>query len=284
MPTLWSRSEKGLLLAVAGLFLMALFGPFVPQPAHSHDFADQRLLAGIPCALDVLSNLPFALAGMIGLRALRRLAPVPAGAAQWAQPGPLHPSRRRPGFAVEEVQRAAAFTFFAGLLLTAAASAAYHLAPGDTGLALDRAAMAVDFAGLLGVFVAGRVSARAGAIFGAALLVLAPLGVGVWHHTGNVLPWAVVQFGGMALLLALLATTQAGPGAWPVRWLLTIGLYAAAKLFEVADHAVFAATGELLSGHTVKHVVAALAAWPLIAAVADQAQRQNGRQPAGLVA
>jgi hypothetical protein len=99
-------------------------------------------------------------------------------------------------------------------------------------------------------------------------------------HTGNVLPWALVQFGGIALLLLVLATGKPLPGALPVRWSLVLLAYAVAKLFEANDHAIYDATGQLFSGHTLKHVVAAFAAWPVIAAVAARSERQNGRQAA----
>lgn len=255
-------AEAGLLAACAALLLVALFAPHLAQPAHAHDFADQRTLWGLPCALDVLSNLPFALAGALGWVFLAR---VPPGA-------------------IDRTQRACAGLFFTGLLLTAAGSAWYHLAPDDAGLAIDRAAMAVAFAGLLALLAATRVSARAGATLAVVLLVLAPLSVLAWYRTGNVLPWAVVQFGGMALLLGVLATTRPPASALPVRWSLVLFAYAAAKLLEVNDHAIFVGSGELLSGHTLKHAVAALAAWPVIAAVAARTDRQNGRQQAPQVA
>jgi hypothetical protein len=44
---------------------------------------------------------------------------------------------------------------------------------------------------------------------------------------------------------------------------------------EVNDHAVLAASGELLSGHTLKHVAAAFAALPVLAGLAPLAGRQN---------
>jgi hypothetical protein len=46
------------------------------------------------------------------------------------------------------------------------------------------------------------------------------------------------------------------------------------------DHAIHAATGQLCSGHTLKHLIAALAAAPVIAAAARRAARQNGRNRA----
>lgn len=251
-----TRNEAWLLAACLLLAALALFGPAIAQPPGAHDFADQRTLWGIPRALDVLSNLPFALAGAWGLWRLRAL---PAG----------------PSFAA---QRTCAALFFGGLLLTALVSAGYHLAPDDLGLAFDRAGMSVAFAGLLGLLVATRVSDRAGLALAGALLVLGPASVLAWLLTGNVLGWAVVQFGGMALLLLTLAFGQQRPGALHVRWSLVLLAYAIAKLLEVNDAAILQASGELLSGHTLKHVVAAFAAAPVLAALHAQAQRQNGRQ------
>ena len=40
--------------------------PAIPQPAEYHDFADQRGLAGIPHFWNVVSNLPFAIIGLVG--------------------------------------------------------------------------------------------------------------------------------------------------------------------------------------------------------------------------
>jgi hypothetical protein len=139
--------------------------------------------------------------------------------------------------------------------------------------------MSVAFAGLLGLLAAGRVGSRAGGFLGGAVLVLAPLAVLAWLRTGNVVPWAVVQFGGIALVLLVLAATRPLPGAWTVRWSLVLAAYALAKAFELGDHAVFHATGELLSGHTLKHVAAAFAAWPVIGALAPRGRPQNPRVP-----
>ena len=55
-----------LLVAILGLLALALFGPLVTQPTDQHVFADQRMWQSIPFALDVLSNLSFALWGLAG--------------------------------------------------------------------------------------------------------------------------------------------------------------------------------------------------------------------------
>lgn len=250
-----TRHESILLAACALLAALACFGPALANPPDPHAFADQRTLWGIPHALDVLSNVPFALAGTWGLLLLRRA----------------------PGGAVDAAQRACAALFFAGLLLTAACSGWYHLAPDDAGLAIDRIGMSIAFAGTLGLAVAGRVSDRAGLALAGAVALLGPVSVLAWLQAGNVLPWAVVQFGGITVLLFALAVGRESMGAWPVRWSLVLFAYAVAKLFEANDDAILQATGQLLSGHTLKHVAAAFAAAPVLAVLAARARRQNGR-------
>lgn len=220
-----SRAEAGLLLGMAALLALALFGPVLPASAHQHTLADQRALWGIPCALDVLSNLPFAIAGLWGLVALRRVAP-----------GML-----------DAPSRALASLFFAGLVCTAAGSALYHWQPQDAGLLWDRLGMVLPFAGLLGLAGASRVSARAGAAAAGTVLLAGPLAVLWWSHSGNLLPWAVVQLGGMLVVLAL-ACLPRRDGALALHLGAVMALYALAKLFEAADHAVFEATGQAVSG------------------------------------
>lgn len=253
MPLSLTRAETLLFVAIAALALLAGFAPPLAQAPHFHDFADQRGWLGIPCALDVLSNLPFALFGAWGLHVLGR---VPAAA--------LNPP-----------QRQLAALFFAGLVLTTFASGWYHWAPHDAGLAVDRLGMTVAFAGLLGLGVASHVSARAGQCFAWAVLLGGPLSIWVWLHSGNLLPWALLQGGGMVLLVVL-AVLKPLPGALAARWAAVIGVYIVAKLCEQADHAIYQATGEVVSGHSLKHLVAAFAAWPVISAL--HALGQNAHQ------
>lgn len=251
-----SRAEKILFAFCAALLAMAAFGPPLAQPAHFHDFADQRAWLGLPCALDVLSNLPFAVGGVWGLIWLRRVPTEAIGAAE----------------------RQMATLFFAGLLFTAAGSGYYHWQPDNTGLAIDRSGMLVAFAGLLGLAAAGRVSERAGRWLAAGVLLFGAMGVVVWLWSGNLLPWAVLQAGGMVLVLWL-AASPSRQGALAMRWVWVIAIYALAKLLELADDPVFEATGGLVSGHTLKHLVASLAAWPVIAAVGHTLAGAKAAQP-----
>ncbi|MGI9217164.1 MAG: hypothetical protein ACR2JA_09235 [Hydrogenophaga sp.] len=217
--------------------------------AHGHPFVDARVLWSIPNAMDVLSNAPLSLAGLLGLLALR--------------------GRGLPG-----ATRAALVVFFTGLLVTGFGSALYHWSPDAAGLVADRLGMAVTFAGALALAVAERVGqAPARPVLVVAFMV-AVLSAALPYTHGNVLPWAVVQFGGVALI-AWAALQAPAPGAIGVHLGALIAWYALAKALELGDAAVFHATSGWISGHSLKHLGAALAAWPVLAALLAQPLRQN---------
>ena len=238
------KEELMLVAVVLGLLALAVFGQGITQPAQQHAFADQRAWAGVPFAMDVLSNLSFAAWGFVGMMC-------------------LHGLFKRIRINTEHVL---ASLFFAGLVLTAAASSWYHLQPDDAGLAIDRLGMVVAFAGLLGLAVAGRISHKAGACMAVAVLLLGPVSVWFWLTSGNVLPWLVIQFGGMGLMVWM-AAIKPLPGALAVRWGVVVTVYAIAKLLELADHQVYEMTRHAVSGHSLKHMVASFAAWPVMTAV-----------------
>ncbi len=236
--------EMGLLLACLALLALGAWGPSIAQPSHYHAFADQRALFGVPNMMDVLSNLAFAGFGLVGAWRIRRL----------------------PQGAISPVQRSLADLFFAGLLMTALCSAWYHVEPQDLGLAVDRCGMAIAFAGLLGLAAATRVSDRAGQWLTLAVLVCGAWSIWTWSTSANVLPWAVLQYGGIVLMLGL-GSLSPRDGALPVSWTTVILVYALAKVLEQTDEQVYHLTGELVSGHTLKHIVASCAALPVLFAM-----------------
>lgn len=252
-PNLSSR-ETTLLIAALGLAVLASWGPFTPQPAGFHDLADRRVLLDLPFALDVLSSLAFAAAGLVGLRTLAALPP----------------------HTITNMQRAMAVLFFAGLLLTAAGSAWYHWDPDNAGLAVHRTVTATACAGLLGFAVATHVSERAAAATGVGLLVLGPLAVRAWSASGNLLPWVTLQAGAMALLVWL-GLLRRRFGAPDVHWAAVILALVAAKLLEMADHDVHQLTDGRLAGHALQHLAAAAAAWPVVTALAALRPRRQRR-------
>lgn len=239
------------LIGLAAALAVALWshGP-TAQWASYHAFADQRPAWGIPHAADVLSNLPFALAGLWALWAARG-AP---------QRGAWLPWR----------------AFALALVATAAGSAAYHWAPHNASLAFDRLPIAWACAALLCAFLAERREIRwAHPAVLAMALGLASAAVALWWASevagqSDLRAYLFVQFLPMLIVPAALLMRlprQCGSALPDGAWWAVLAGYAIAKGFELADHAVLDALGGWVSGHTLKHLVAAAAAgWLLRAA------------------
>ncbi len=78
-----------------------------------------------------------------------------------------------------------------------------------------------------------------------------------------------IETGGKALEgLARMVSTPPAPASVVVVqstdrrvWALVLLAYGAAKLLETNDHAIYELTSHWVSGHSLKHVVASMAAW-----------------------
>jgi len=89
-------------------------------------------------------------------------------------------------------------------------------------------------------------------------ILIGAASVAWWHHADDLRFYAWVQFMPLVTISLLVALY---PGRYTHRRYLVYGLvcYLAAKVAEALDPQIYAASGELLSGHTLKHLLAALA-------------------------
>jgi len=224
------------------------FVPRIPQPLAYHRFADQRTLLGIPNALNVLSNLPFLFAGVAGLRFIRRQPPYPAGR-----------------HFLTGAERWPWVIFFLGVTLTFVGSAWYHLAPDNARLVWDRLPMTLGFMSLFAAMIAERIDLRAG-LWLLGPFLLAGLGsVLYWRWTelggaGDLRPYAAVQFLPLLVIPLMLLL-------FPARYRGTAGIwiallwYGLAKLLEEFDGQIYHLAQQIISGHSLKHLAAAVSAW-----------------------
>jgi hypothetical protein len=242
--------HAGLLLVLVSL---ALLLPEISQPQSYHAFADSRELLGMANFWDTASNLPFVLVGIAGVYAL------------WRRDSSASVRFRQPS------ERWAYLAFFAGVLLTGIGSAYYHLDPSDERLVWDRLPIALISGALVLAILGDHRDLRTGnlpagthwpSIFDlAATLVVSAATVVYWAFSpgegGDLAPYLVLQ---VYALVAVIVILVAGTPRYTRRGdvLIVIGFYCLARVGELFDPQIYAA-GHLLSGHTLKHLFAALA-------------------------
>lgn len=242
-------TARGWLLAAltAAFVFAAIFVPAMPQPLSYHAFADCRAFLGVPNFFNVISNLPFLAGGVLGLRVI------------WKGGGRFIDAREQLPYLV----------FFLGALLTCFGSAYYHAAPDNPRLVWDRLPMTLGFAGLVAAAIAERVDLKLGLRSLWPLLLVGVVTVIYWYATermgaGNLIPYAAYQGWSIVIIVVLLLLYQRGRYsrgsllAWAAIW------YGLAKIFETFDLQVYRALGGTLSGHTIKHVLAAFAVFAIV--------------------
>lgn len=219
--------------ALAALAIVVLlFVPPIAQDAAYHQFADQRTLFGIPNFWNVVSNLPFLLVALWGIRGLR-------SSVAFSEPW----------------ERVAYAIFLFGIALVAFGSSYYHAWPGNETLVWDRLPMTIGFMSLLAIVIGERISARAGRLLLFPLIATGIASVFYWQGSGDLRFYGFVQFYTL-LALPLMVVL------FPPRYTGTAGLvamaafYVLAKVLESFDHAI----GRVIvtGGHPWKHLAAAI--------------------------
>ena len=232
-------------ISIVIIVIDLLLGP-IPQPQSYHMFADQRSFLGIPNFNDVVSNVPFAIVGVWGLVFLLRLNP-----GQISQ----HFIDRR--------ERWFYLIIFFGVLLTAFGSSYYHLKPDNARLVWDRLPMTIVFMSLVAALIAERINLRLGLWLLPVLLLIGAGSVWQWHMSelrgaGDLRFYATVQtYSILFLFMALLFPPRYTFGS---DLAVVAGFYILAKVMETFDKQIFS-LGNIVSGHTLKHLAAALAGY-----------------------
>jgi hypothetical protein len=250
------KGPKSFLLVLVAAGAVAILQRYgrIPQPEDYHAFADDRTLWKIPNALNVLSNVPFALVGWLGMRFLRR------GPSRDPD-GPYRPGAHTAFESLRE--RPAYVLFFLGVFLTAFGSSFYHLKPTTARLFWDRLPMTIGFTALFAAMIAERIS-----IYWSRMLLIPFVFAGI----ASVVFWKVTEDQGRGDLRFYLFVQLFPLIALPIMMLLfkprysrggellAVGVvYGSAKLFEHFDRAIWDALGHTISGHTLKHLIAAVA-------------------------
>lgn len=243
---LWLLAGTSILVVIAAMIL-----PPVAQPAEYHQFADQRNFFGIPNFNDVISNLAFLLSGGAGLAFLWQV-------------------HRNPAQTVFQDRKESRpyWVLFVSIASVAFGSIHYHWTPDIDHLLWDRLPIVIAIAALLSATIADRINLTAGLRLLPLLVVLAVLSVLYWYWTelhgrGNLNFYIVMQFYAILLIVWISVRFPSrythGNGVFQV-----IAWYAVAKMAEMLDREIFTWTDGLISGHTLKHLIAAFAAYWIV--------------------
>lgn len=171
---------------------------------------------------------------------------------------------------IEGRERLPYAVFFLGALLTCFGSGYYHWAPSDATLAWDRLPMTLAFMGLLAATIAERINVCVGVRMLWPLAIAGAASVWWWRLSGNLWPYAGAQYFSIVLIVLLLLL-------FPPRYtrgldmLWITGCYALAKILESADRQVYS-LGGFVSGHTLKHLVAAAAVFFVLRMISKRVQ------------
>jgi hypothetical protein len=211
----------------------------IPQDIDYHRFVDHRTFLGLPNALNMVSNIPFLLAGGAGTVFLIRLL---------RAHGP-------------DVLLGEYLLFFAGVAGAGFGSLYYHYDPTNESLLWDRLPMAVAFMSFFSSVISERINRKAGATLLLPLVAFGILSVLYWEWgekagQGDLRMYVAVQFVPM-ILIVLVLFLYPSPKSYRTAVVFLLLFYVLAKICELLDYEIYA-LGEIVSGHTLKHLFAAL--------------------------
>ncbi|MES2515029.1 MAG: ceramidase domain-containing protein [Bacteroidota bacterium] len=231
--------KYGILLSV-GIGVCAAvmaYGP-IPQDLSYHAFADKRMIESVPNFWNVVSNIPFLIIGLAGML-----------------------------FCLSQKQQCSSpllfnnLVFFGGIALTGIGSSYYHYFPSNQTLLWDRLPMTISFMAFFSIIIGRYMCLRSAQNILVPLLLLGLLSVFYWQMTeskghGDLRFYVLIQFLPIVLIPLILLLFHDPKKYAFYLWLIVL-VYGLAKICEATDQVIFQKIA--FSGHTIKHLLSALA-------------------------
>ena len=216
--------------------LFFFFFPRISQNINYHNFAGDLSTAWIPNRDNVLSNIFFCLAGIIGLIRLKKI-PTSFEKFSWQ-------------------------FFYLAILFVGFGSGYYHYHPTTLTLFWDRLPMTLGFAALVANFLSERFTFFRSKSFFWTFILFSGFTAFYWILTeiigkGDLKLYALVQFGTMILVFGVLLKKPFSKIDRPY-WILFSG-YTLAKVAEALDYPIYSLANQFISGHVLKHIIAGIA-------------------------
>ena len=225
-----------LTLVIIGSFIVMMSLAPISQTQAYHNFADQRIVFNIPNFSNVTTNLAFTLFGIIGFN-----------------------------FCLKNRQKRAPWSwliFFSGVTIVFVGSGYYHWNPNNNTLVWDRLPMTIGFMGLFIAILSEYVNPKIERFFLIPVILLGFSSVVYWHYFDDLRFYYWVQ---LIPLLTIPIALILFKGKHTHRSYLIFALtfYLLAKFAEAYDAEIFSFSYEKFSGHSLKHILAALGAFTI---------------------
>ncbi|UTV29767.1 ceramidase domain-containing protein [Photobacterium atrarenae] len=265
----FSKRARLLLLGAIVVLLAALLYHFAPitQNRNFYQYVDTRTWLGIPNFANVISNLPFLFVGILGL------------ARTWPAHAGINPRHLASG------NRLLYSTFYLGLIAAFFGSGYYHLTPGPLTLMVDRLAICISFMAFYCIVLAEYISSKLGRRLLLPLLIYSFGAVYYWYASdlaagrGDLSAYILVQLVPIVHLPLILWLFRPTPlTRAPVTRFYYLGAllaYLLAKWAESNDGMLFQLTGEALSGHSLKHLLAGIGGYLVYKSMSDGQKKQG---------
>lgn len=250
-----------LLIFLAIGFLGLLTLDPIPQDPNYHLFADTRSFFGIQNFFNVVSNFAFVAIGL-----LAALAVV---------------GRKQQDIFLEKADGRPYAVYFFSVAVVGLGSAYYHLDPSIDRLLWDRLPMSIAFMAFVSAIVEDRIDRKAWLLPMLVALGLSSVIYWYWTETmgqGDLRFYAFIQFYPIVMLPFVFwffpehYYTANDYIFWIITWVIL------SKLFELFDGEVFDILGNTISGHTLKHLAASVAAFVVFRMLLSNPRRPR-RQP-----
>jgi hypothetical protein len=229
------------LLALLSVITLLIHNP-IRQDQTYHDFADKRNIWLIPNFLNVITNLPFAIVGLLGLRDARNLK--------------------------EDRLKLMFSTLFAGCLILTFGSGYYHWSPKNTTLVYDRIPIVIILMSFFAFIIYTFINKQTGYKLFLILNVGGFISVMYWAFSESIgkgdLRWyGLVQF--FPVLAIPLILILYNPSPAPKKQIIIIFcFFGLAKLAERLDEESYHLLFYTISGHSLKHLFMVVALYHIV--------------------
>ncbi|KAI9118423.1 hypothetical protein K1719_010755 [Acacia pycnantha] len=221
---------------VFGCIVFLFFTPKIPRSPYHHHFLDMRNLLGVPSTLNVITNFPFLVVGVLGL-------------VFTLEGGVFNISSQGEAFAWA--------LYYAGIVGIAFGSAYYHLKPDNSRVLWDTLPMMVAYAFLFSCLVIERIGQRIGLCCLFTLLFASFLSVAYERIYSDIRFCVIFQ---LILPFAIPGVAFMYPSRYThsTYWFWSTGIYLLAKFEAVADKKIYYVNSYIISGHSLEHLCLAL--------------------------